>query len=197
MRASSCARPAKSQALSRSKRGKGRLARARSWHLHQPGNCTNQVDSRGNDQMLKMRFRHSDVAASAQITEAYRLGKHTFYARAPGIASLKLAGLLPLSGFLQRLVVLAMAQCQFATCCFGMSALTTHRTATTTRLSKRYMDNRLAMPIACRFPFAAGMSLRTAHLLLFPIDRKAVVSNAPSARACQLPSRGNGPSSVR
>ena len=109
MRRSACARPAKLPALSRSKRGKGRLARARTWHLHQPGHRTYQVDCRRNDQILEMRFGHPNVPAPPQITHPYTLRKHTFYARASGIGSLKVVRSLPLSGFLHSLVVLTMA----------------------------------------------------------------------------------------
>jgi hypothetical protein len=160
-------------ALSRSKRGKGRPASARAWHFHQPGNRTYQVDSRRNDQMLETRFGHPNVPAPPQITDPYTLGKHTFYARASGIGSLKVALFLPVSGFLYSLVVLTMAQRQFAASRFGAGALRTDGTITTTGLRKRYVDDGLPMPIACRFPFPAEMPLGTAYLLLFPITGKA------------------------
>jgi hypothetical protein len=156
-----------------SKFGEGRLTGARTGNVHQPGNRTYQVDRRRNDQILEMRFGHPNVPAAPQITDPYTLGKHTFYARASGIGSLKVALSLPLSGFLHSLVVLTMAQRQFATSRFGAGAVCTHTTVTTAGLRKRYVDNRLPMAVACRFPFPADLPLGTAYLLLFPINGKA------------------------
>jgi hypothetical protein len=174
MRRSACARPAKLPALSRSKRGKGRPASACTWHLHQPGNRTYQVDCRRNDQILEMRFGHPNVSAPPQITNSYTLRKHTFYARASGIGSLKVARSLPLSGLLHSLVVLTMAQRQFATSRFGAGAVGTDRTVTTAGLRKRDVDDGLPMTVTCRFPFPTELPLGTAYLLLVPINDKAV-----------------------
>src|SRR5439155_6692190 len=85
--------------------GKGGRTRPSARRASQPGHQANDVERRGNQDMLQMGLGLANVAGAPQIKDAHRLGEGAFAAGAGRVAGLKRVRLLAGAGGLERLML--------------------------------------------------------------------------------------------
>jgi hypothetical protein len=120
--------------------------------------------------MLQMRFGQPEIARPAQATAANALGVRALDPGPPGILSLKLGGLLPLPGGLDRLVLGFRPDRELAGGVFGPGAYLARRTGATGRPIEADTHDGIAGDIPSRGPFHTRLPLWTTRLLRFPLN---------------------------
>ena len=136
-----------------------RVRHGTSLDLGQPtSDYPHEIDRGGNQHMLQMRFRQTNVARPAHAKRTHSLGDGAFNTGSSGILFLKVGGELTFTHGLESFVV----------------QLWPHFTGLTVLLRKADLDHLLTCPVAVRMPFGTLFASWTHRSSRRPIDSKWV-----------------------